>query len=116
MSGNLFSNCSSPLLPPPPPSTPYPEDTTLYFGWFSPALQQLRVLNQTEHKHHGKIMTSPPYTYWTQGDRKVLVTEITHTNIPTPRQIKNGDIYLGQLDKYWGRSYTRLEELNFKNE
>jgi hypothetical protein len=45
--------------------------------------------------------------YWTQGDQKVLVTEITHSSIPTPRQVKNGDIYLGQVDKYWGRSYTR---------
>ena len=53
-------------------------------------------------------MTSPPYMYWTQGDKKVLVTEISHSGIPTARQVKNGDIYLGQVDKYWGRSYTRL--------
>ena len=104
---NSFSNYSPPPPPPPPPS-PSTEDTTLYFGWFSPAQQQLRVSHPTEHIHRGKIMTSPPYTYWTQGDRKVLVTEITHSNIPTPRQVKNGDIYLGQLDKYWGRSYIRL--------
>jgi hypothetical protein len=102
--------------PPTPPSTPFPEDTALYFGWFSEAQQQLRVSNPKEHAFQGKIMTSPPYTYWIQGDRKVLVTEITHTSIPTPRQIKNGDIYLGQVDKYWGRSYTRLGELNLKNE
>jgi hypothetical protein len=37
----------------------------------------------------------------------VLVTDVTHSSIPTARQVKNGDIYLGQVDKYWGRSYTR---------
>ncbi len=57
-------------------------------------------------------MVSPPYNYWLQGDKKVLVPEITHTSIATPRQVANGDIYLGRVDKYWGRSYTRLA-LNF---
>jgi hypothetical protein len=38
----------------------------------------------------------------------VLVTDVTHSSIPTARQVKNGDIYIGQVDKYWGRSYTRL--------
>jgi hypothetical protein len=57
-------------------------------------------------------MVSPPYCYWTQGDRKVLVTEVSHTSIPTPRQVANGDIYLGRVDKYWGRSYTRFAEMS----
>lgn len=100
--------------PPAPPSTPVPEDTSLYFGWFSQAQQQLRISHPTQHYHNGKIMTSPPYTYWTQGARKVLVTEITHSSIPTPRQLKNGDIYLGQVDKYCYRSYTQLAEVNEK--
>ena len=98
--------------PPAPPSTPMPEQTDLYFGWFSQAQQQMRISYPTEHIHNGKTMKSPPYTYWTQGDRKVLVTEITHSGIPTPRQVKNGDIYLGQVDKYCCRSYTRLAEVN----
>ena len=55
--------------------------------------------------------------YWTlhegtageeHAGTKVLVTEITHTSIPTPRQVANGDICVGRVDKYWGRSYTRL--------
>jgi hypothetical protein len=104
------------LEPTTPPSTPYPEDTSEYHGWFSPAQQQLRISHPTEHVVAGKIIQSPPYTYWIQGCRKVLVTEITHTSIPTPRQVKNGDIYLGKLDKYWGRSYTQLGETNLKNE
>lgn len=99
-----------------PPSTPFPEDTAEYHGWYSEAQQQLRVSYPSRHKFNGKLMISPPYCYWTQGDQKVLVTEITHTSIPTPRQVKNGDIYLGRLDKYWGRSYTRLGQLNLKNE
>jgi hypothetical protein len=99
-----------------PPSTPFPEDTNEYHGWYSEALQQLRVSNPSHHKFNSKIMVSPPYCYWTQGDQKVLVTEVTHTSIPTPRQVKNGDIYLGKIDKYWGRSYTRHGVLNLKNE
>lgn len=94
--------------PPTPPSTPFPEDTSEYYGWFSEAQQQLRVSNPTNHKYAGKIIQGPPYTYWTQGDKKVLITEITHTSIPTARQVANGDICVGRVDKYWGRSYTRL--------
>ena len=52
--------------------------------------------------------------YWTlhggDAETKVLVTEITHTSIPTPRQVANGDIFVGRVDKYWGRSYRRLAE------
>ena len=90
-----------------PPSTPFPEDTSEYYGWFSEALQQLRVSYPSTHKFNGKILEGPPYMYWTQGDNKVLVTEITHTSIPTPRQVANGDICVGRVDKYWGRSYVR---------
>jgi hypothetical protein len=80
-------------------------------GWFCPALQQLRLSYPSRHKFNGKILTSPPYIYWTlHTDAKALalVTEVTDTCIPTPRQIANGDIYVGRLDKYWGRSYTKL--------
>ena len=91
-----------------PPSTPFPEDTSVFYGWYSEAAQQLRVLHPSEHMYKGKIITRPPYCYWIQGDKKVLVTEVTHTDIPTPQQKKNGDISLGKLDKYWGRAYSRL--------
>lgn len=94
--------------PPAPPSTPYPEDTTVYFGWYSEAAQQLRVSYQSDHYHNGKLMKSPPYCYWLQGNKKVLVTEVTHTSIPTPRQTSNGDICVGQLDKYFARSYSKF--------
>jgi hypothetical protein len=70
----------------------------------------MRVSHPTEHRFNGQILMSPPYCYWEQGDRIVLVTDVTHSSIPTPRQVKNGDIYLGQVDKYWGRSYTRVAE------
>ena len=99
---------SFPECPPPPPSTPLPDQTDLYFGWFSPAQQSMRVSHPSTHRFNGTIITSPPYCYWSQGDKKVIVTEITHSSLPTARQVKNGDIYLGQVDKYWGRSYTRL--------
>jgi hypothetical protein len=86
-------------------------------GWFCPALQQLRLSYPSRHKFNGKILTSPPYIYWTlhtdtdaDADVKALalVTEVTDSCVPTPRQIANGDIYVGRLDKYWGRSYTKL--------
>jgi len=99
-------NCRIPVAP---PSTPTPDQTSQYFGWYSPALQQLILSHPTTHLFKGKLITSPPYTYWYQGDKKVLVTEITLSSLPTPRQIKNGDIYMGLLDKYYGRSYTRLD-------
>ena len=83
-----------------------------YHGWYSDVQQQMRVSYPSRHKFNGKLMVSPPYCYWTQGDQKVLVTEITHTSIPSPDQVKNGHIYLGVVDKCWGRSYTRLEQLN----
>jgi len=96
------------VCPPAPPSTPYPEDTSVFFGWYSEAAQAMRLSEPSHHKFNGNVMTSPPYCYWTQGDKKVLVTEVTHTNIPTQRQVANGDICIGQVDKYWGRSYSRL--------
>ena len=96
-----------------PTSTPFPEDTSEYYGWYSEALQQLRISYTSTHKFNGKILESPPYTYWTRygggdDDAKVLVTEVTHTSIPTQRQLANGDIFVGRVDKYWGRSYRRL--------
>lgn len=86
------------------------DEGVVYYGWYSEPLQQLRVSHQTEHVYRGKVYSSPPYTYWYKENKKILVTEITTTNIPTPRQIKNGDIYLGPLDKYCCRSYLRLKE------
>ena len=81
-----------------------------YYGWYSEAVQCLRKCNPTQHtyKNKGITLTSPPYTYWKQGDKLVLVTEVTNTAFPTPRQVKNGDIFLGPLDSYQGRSYRRL--------
>lgn len=97
-------------MPNAPPSTPLSEDsTTDYYGWYSPVLQQMRVSYPPKHRFNGKIMKSPPYMYWTlHGNEnvKVLVTEVTHTSVPTSRQVKNGDIYVGRLDKYWGKSYV----------
>ena len=76
----------------------------IYYGWYSEAIQCLRKCNPTEHpyKNKGIALTSPPYTYWKQGNKLVLVTEITNSAFPTPRQVKNGDIFLGPLDSYHG--------------
>jgi hypothetical protein len=97
----VMENYSNPLIQPP-----------TYYGWYSEAVQCLRICNPTQHlyKNKGIILTSPPYTYWKQNDKLVLVTEITNTAFPTPRQVKNGDIFLGPLDSYHGRSYRRLTD------
>ena len=91
--------------PPPPPPTPVPCDVSVYYGWYSEAQQQLRVGNPTVHwnSRTGRVVQSPPYTYYLQGDRRVLVTEITHSSLPTLRQQKNGDVCVGRVDGYWGR-------------
>jgi hypothetical protein len=97
-------------------STPTSTPAYTYYGWYSEAVQCLRICNPTEHpyKNKGIALTSPPYTYWKQGDTLVLVTEITNNAFPTPRQIKNGDIFLGPLDSYYGRSYRRFSEKELK--
>ena len=102
------SSSTGNIPPATPPSTPYPEDTSVFFGWYSEAAQQRRINYPSHHHLNGKEIVSPPYCYWTQGDKKVLVTEVTHTSIPTPRQLANGDVCIGQVDKYFGRMYYRL--------
>jgi hypothetical protein len=99
--------------PPIPTPTPTPpqvgaESTRVYYGWYSEALQRLRVLHPTEHIFKGSQIFGPPYMYYSQGNRKVLVTEVSHTWIPTPRQVKNGDICVGRVDMYLGRTHRLL--------
>lgn len=101
-------NYSKPLVP----SPTSPTSPTIYYGWYSEAVQCLRICNPTEHlyKRKGIKLSSPPYSYWKQGDKLVLVTEITNDAFPTPRQVKNRDIFLGPLDSYYGRSYRRFSD------
>jgi hypothetical protein len=88
----------------------------VYYGWYSEALQRLRVLHPTEHIFKGSRIFGPPYMYYSQGDRKVLVTEVSHTWIPTTRQVKNGDICVGRVDAYLGRSYRMLRADELQND
>ena len=82
----------------------------VYYGWYSPAIQQLRLDNPSGHAFGGRIIQGPPYSYYSTPDgRKVLVTEITHSSAPTARQVKNGDIFLGEVTTYCGRSYDHRE-------
>jgi len=60
------------------------------------------------HKFKGRTMNPPAYTYWYQGDKKVLVTDVTLNADIQERHEKSGAIFLGRLDKYIGRSYTKL--------
>ena len=89
------------------------ESNVEYYGWFSEDAQMLRSVKPVEHKLRGdgsKTMTikSPPYTYWLQGNKKVLVTDVTLTPEVMKRHSENGAIFLGKLDKFCCRSYTKL--------
>lgn len=84
-----------------------------YYGWFSEDVQLLRTVKPVEYKLRrdgSKTMTikSPPYTYWLQGNKKVLVTDVTLTPEVMKRHSENGAIFLGKLDKFCCRSYTKL--------
>lgn len=90
-------------------------DEIQYYGWFSEEVQALRMGNQTEHKirmnttsTNRKIIKSPPYTYWTQGDKKLLVTDVTLNDEVMTRHKETNAIFLGKLDKFCCRSYTKL--------
>ena len=86
-----------------------------YYGWFSEEVQASRIVNKTEHKirmknvnTNRKTIKSPPYTYWTQGEKKVLVTDVTLTDEVMTRHKESNAIFLGKLDKFCCRSYTKL--------
>jgi hypothetical protein len=84
-----------------------------YYGWFSEDVQMLRTVKPVECKLRrdgSKTMTikSPPYTYWLQGNKKVLVTDVTLTPEVMKRHSESGAIFLGKLDKFCCRSYTKL--------
>ena len=87
-------------------------DDCYYYGWYSEDIQSDRVKKQNDkttlHKFKGRNMTPPAYTYWYQGGKKVLVTDVTFNADIQERHEKSGAIFLGRLDKYIGRSYTKL--------
>ncbi len=96
------------------------KEKRVYYGWYCPAIQQLRLDNPTYHASlHNRAVAieSPPYSFYLTPDgRKVLVTEITESKTPCERQLKNGDIFLGEVTTYCGRSYNRRDaEIAFKN-
>jgi hypothetical protein len=84
-----------------------------YYGWFSKEVQMSRTSKPIDYKLRRdglKTMTikSPPYTYWFQGNKKVLVTDVTLTSEEMKRHSESGAIFLGKLDKFYCRSYTKL--------
>jgi hypothetical protein len=84
-----------------------------YYGWFSEEVQMSRTSKPIDYKLRRdglKTMTikSPPYTYWFQGNKKVLVTDVTLTSEEMKRHSESGAIFLGKLDKFCCRSYTKL--------
>lgn len=87
-------------------------DDCYYYGWYSEEIQNDRIKKQNEktvvHKFKGRTMNPPAYTYWYQGDKKVLVTDVTLNAEIQERHEKSCAIFLGRLDKYIGRSYTKM--------
>jgi hypothetical protein len=91
-----------------------PGEDVEYYGWYSEEVQASRIANQTQHNikirnsNNKRIIKSPPYTYWLQGDKKVLVTDVTNTQEIMERHIQNNAIFLGKLHTFYCRSYTKL--------
>jgi hypothetical protein len=87
-------------------------DECYYYGWYSEEIQNERIKKQNGktvvHKFKGCTITPPAYTYWYQGGKKVLVTDVTLNSDIQERHEKSGAIFLGRLDKYIGRSYTKI--------
>ena len=83
-----------------------------YYGWYPEEIQNDRIKKQNEktvvHKFKGRTMNPPAYTYWYQGDKKVLVTDVTLNAEIQEQHEKSGALFLGRLDKYIGRSYTKM--------
>ena len=91
------------------------ESDVEYYGWFSPEIQSRRLEKPAQHKLRPGISTStsisiksPPYTYWLQGDKKIMVTDVTLTPEAMKRHIESNAVFLGKLDKFCCRSYTKL--------
>lgn len=89
------------------------ESDVEYYGWFSPEIQSRRLEKPAQHKLRPGISTStsiksPPYTYWLQGDKKIMVTDVTLTPEAMKRHIESNAVFLGKLDKLYCRSYTKL--------
>lgn len=90
-----------------------PGDDIEYYGWFSEEVQSSRIINQTEHKFKSnynkntKIIKSPPFTYWYQGDKKILVTDVTNTAEMMKRHKETNSVFLGKIDKFCCRSFTK---------
>lgn len=89
-----------------------PEEDVEYYGWYSEEVQASRIANQTLHNikinNTKRIIKSPPYTYWLQGDKKIIVTDVTNTQEIMERHIQKNAIFLGKLDKFYCRSFTKL--------
>lgn len=97
-----------------------PGDEVEFYGWYSEEIQSARVLNQTQHKFRlnadpkasvgaaTRFIKSPPYTYWFQGDKKILVTDVTNTPEVMERHKEKNAIFLGKLDKFCCRSFKKI--------
>ena len=93
-----------------------PGEDIEYYGWYSKEIQSARVLHQTQHKfrsntgngNQNRLIKSPPYTYWFQGDKKILVTDVTNTQEVMERHKEKNAIFLGKLDKFCCRSFQKL--------
>jgi hypothetical protein len=89
------------------------EPDVQYYGWFSEVIQSRRLYRPSEHTLrrntlNSVLITSPPYTYWLQGNKKVLVTDVTLTTDSMQRHKESNAVFLGKLDKFCCRSYTKL--------
>lgn len=89
------------------------ESSVEYYGWFSEEIQSKRIQNPLEHKLQTSTslstsIKSPPYTYWMQDGKKVLVTDVTTSPNVMKRHTESNAVFLGKIDEFYCRSYTKL--------
>lgn len=81
------------------------------YGWFSDYMQEAKLINPKcidMYAEPKKFL--PPYNYWWQDGKKVLVTEVTNSEIRKPHLIANKSVFLGKLDKFCCISDVLLNE------
>jgi hypothetical protein len=90
------------------------ESSVEYYGWFSEEIQSKRVDNPPEYKlktclpSSSMSIKSPPYTYWMKDGKKILVTDVTMTPDIMKRHTESNAVFLGKIDEFYCRSYTKL--------
>ena len=82
-----------------------------YYGWFSYQIQEIKIKNpKCFDMFTEPTKFVPPYNYWWQDGKKVLVTEVTNSEIIKPHLKANKSVCIGKLDRFCCLSDILLNE------